>query len=277
MRAQAGNGEWTRIAEAFRGKIRLLIPYFPELESEDTSTTDLSLAPEAYVAEQSALFDLACGLVRLLEEASTESPILVTIDDIQWADEQSLGVLKFFARNLASVRVFLLIGHRSEDPSIDTPVAEALGDLIRLTTFERHRLDELSKRDVDRCVHHIIGASVTVPARERIFALTKGHPLLVVQLCYALQERYRGAEVGVKAIEDLKLLQGISSLARQQLTRVPRSVVDLLETAALLGHEFTLRRLIEVSDSDSDSEDAGGRQGAPPCSHCRKVGNNLER
>src|SRR5262249_59905999 len=69
---------------------------------------------------------LADALVAFLRSLSQVRPLMVVLDDIQWADPASLRVLAVVVREIADARILLLATHRSVGAPARTQLADAL-------------------------------------------------------------------------------------------------------------------------------------------------------
>ena len=71
------------------------------------------------------------------ERASGSRPLVVVLDDLNWADKDSLLLLEFVARELADAHLLLLGTYRDVDLSRRHPLSQTLGELARERLFER--------------------------------------------------------------------------------------------------------------------------------------------
>ena len=75
-------------------------------------------------------FHIYDALAELLRRAAEQSPVVVVLDDLQWADEASLLALAFVARALPGAGVVFLGAYRADELSHDGVGASSLGDLV---------------------------------------------------------------------------------------------------------------------------------------------------
>src|SRR5215831_10302435 len=116
----------------------------------DIVTTAEALGPvlDAF-PELAAAVDLAAGASRLrlfqqVRGMLSESPMLLVLEDVHWADEATLDVLRFLGRRLAGARLMILATFRSEEVSSDHPLTVVMGDLATLPGVIRMQLPALS-------------------------------------------------------------------------------------------------------------------------------------
>ena len=117
-----------------------------------------------------------------LKNASVRRSLVLILEDLNWADDGSLLLLEFVARELADAHVLLIGTYRDIDLSRRHPLAKTLGELARERLFERVLLGGLSPRTLN--------ASSTPPARSCLTRLssaplhtqTEGNPFFLSEV-----------------------------------------------------------------------------------------------
>ena len=71
-------------------------------------------------------------LFRKVRDALSGSPMLLLLEDVHWADEATLDILRFLGRRLAGMRLMILATFRSEEVGRDHPLTVVMGDLAGL-------------------------------------------------------------------------------------------------------------------------------------------------
>src|SRR5439155_4956016 len=95
--------------------------------------------------ERYALFDAAA---RLLSSVSAEVPVLLVLDDLQWASKPTLLLLRHLLRNADHARLQLIATYRTTDLDPAHPLAATLADLHRDGTATRVVLSGLAEPEV---------------------------------------------------------------------------------------------------------------------------------
>jgi len=103
---------------------------------------------------------------------------VVVVEDIHWADEATMGLLRFADRRLRDTRVLLVVTFRDDDLATDDQLRVALGELARHRTTRRIALAPLS---VD-AVRVLAGGSLEAAA---LYQLTGGNPFYVTEVLQA--------------------------------------------------------------------------------------------
>jgi tetratricopeptide (TPR) repeat protein len=226
-----------------------------------------SAVPAAELSEYRLVEELSDRLERL----SATAPLLLSVDDLQWADPSTLTVIRRAARRLALRPVTILAAVRSEHPP---GVAGAVEDLLRLGATHV-RLGGLSEDATVRLVGELAG----LQPGHRLLELMRGasgSPLYLVELTRsmlqegALQEAGGVAEVvgdGLPATFRALVVRRLRSLS-QPATRTIRAGAILglsfgsAELAATLGSSaFELAPALEEAVRAGVLEDAGDRLG----------------
>ena len=170
------------------------------------------------------------GLFWVCANRADQGPVVVVVDDVQWADDSSLAWLGYLARRVGDLAVLLVLGLRSGDPG---------GDRLELVSLandgQRIVLGPLSAAAVGT----IVRAQLDQEAAESFCAacseLTGGNPLFVRELLAAAREQGLAAcgesEEALRRIAPAAV--GTSVLAR--LGRLGAEAVALARAVAVLG------------------------------------------
>jgi DNA-binding CsgD family transcriptional regulator len=164
------------------------------------------------------------GVLSVLRALSSEGTVLLAIDDVQWIDEPTAGVVQFALRRLDRERVGLLTTQRVDQE------ARVLLDLARTLPVVRIRLGPLSLGAIHDLLYHRLGASLPRPALVRIHDASGGNPFLALELGRALHDR------GGQWTPDqaLPVPTGLSELVSLRMKPLPaRTRGTLLVVAAL--------------------------------------------
>jgi len=151
----------------------------------------------------------------LLRQVSGPGPLnVVVVEDVHWADEATMDLLRFAGRRLRETRVLVVVTFRDDDLATDDQLRVALGELARHRTTRRIALAPLSA-DAVRALAD--GSDLEAAA---LYRLTGGNPFYVTEVLQAGM-----AQVPASARDAvLARAAGLSADARQ-----------LLEVAALTG------------------------------------------
>lgn len=205
--------------------------------------------------EHRALFNATAAFLTGL---AAHRPVLLILDDLHAADETSLRLFHFLARQTQAAPVILLATYRSDEPA--TP-ASPFG--VLLNSFYRERLSEtlnLSPLDLDAVagiVEHILGDRVYPTLVTSVFKITEGNPFFAQEITRELKksgqvEKHRG-QWRLRARTQLGVPTQLGVLVRERVTRLGESVEPALTAAAVAGREFSfdvLRGAVSLSDEE---------------------------
>ena len=95
------------------------------------------LPPAPQLEPDQARFRLFDSISAFLKTASQRQPLVLVLDDLHWADQPSLMLLQFVARELGGARLLIIGTYRDRELSRQHPLAETLGELTRERLFQR--------------------------------------------------------------------------------------------------------------------------------------------
>jgi hypothetical protein len=180
-------------------------------------------------------FELFDRVVRALAAAARAQPLVLVIDDLHWADEGSLLLLEFLARELGSIPLLVVATLRAE-PREDARGAELLAAVLRLGTSLP--LAGLARSAVEDLLRDRLERAPGAPLVERVLEVTDGNPFFVIELAQLLAARSR--ESGDGAALGSAIPPGVQELLRQRLEPLAPESLRLLEAAAVVGRVFEL-------------------------------------
>lgn len=196
--------------------------------------------------EAEGTFRLAERLTSLLAE---EGPLLVVLDDLHWADRDTLRLLRHVGPALRELPAVVLVTLRESEGDWGPSVADALGELARTAPL-RLPLGGLSEQEVARYVAARHGEVAPEVARA-LRARTEGNPFYVGQLVDLLEKDHRLSDAPSVAM--LEVPDGVRDVVRQRLARLPDAARSLLTTAAVVGRSFDLDVVEEAGDLDEEA------------------------
>jgi DNA-binding CsgD family transcriptional regulator len=139
----------------------------------------LPVALAAAVRAGRANADVLAGMLGLLRDRAR--PLVLVIDDAQWADSATLDLLGYIARRIESTRTLLVVPYRNDELPADHPLRALLGHLPRHCT-ERFALAPLSAAAVAELARRA-GRSA-----EGLYRATRGNPFFVTELLTSSNE-----------------------------------------------------------------------------------------
>ena len=162
-------------------------------------------------------------ILNFLDYNSKKKPILLILDNLQWADISSLELLKYLARNITKSRIMILGAYRGEELAEDEEASRIFGDIIRFEDSEIIRLRRLSPEAIREILRSV--GKVDEGTLKIIYEKSEGNPLMAISMLnyvgnsrYVLPETIReSVEMELEKIDDrtLKLLKILSAFGTQ--------------------------------------------------------------
>jgi DNA-binding SARP family transcriptional activator len=249
---------WTQVLNRLLAEIpadqrpALLAPYLPELGAILTEPTGAQVAPALPVVDVEVVrFRLCRAVTGLLRRLAADRPLLVVIDDAQWADVGSLRLLPVLAGDLGTTRILVVATYRNPDVPGEAAVAATQAALARLPTVDRITLGDLSRVDVRRLMAARLGADPDDRLVRTVHDRSAGNPFFVVELVRLLGSRRRLAAVERAAAGEVPV--GVRDVLRRRLARLPEQTQAILLVAAVVGREFDLDAVRDVSGLDDEA------------------------
>jgi DNA-binding SARP family transcriptional activator len=203
-------------------------------------------APESEGA-RFRLFDVTSSF---LVTAARARPLVIVLDDLHAADEPSLLLLQFVARQLGDSRLLIVGAYRDIDPALADPLRTTLMELAREPGTRSLKLAGLGEPDVARFLELAApGASAPELART-VHAETEGNPLFVGEILRLLAAEHRLDE---PATAPLAIPQSVREVIGRRLRHLSYQCNELLVLASVLGREFDLDALARISGLERDA------------------------
>ena len=221
---------------------------------------DLEPAPE--LAPEAARFRLFDSVTAFLKGASRTKPMVLVLDDLHWADESSLLLLQFLARELAGSRLLVVGTYRDVELSRQHPLAETLAELTRERLYERVLLRGLSRDDVERFIEVTAGVASPRGLATAVHTQTEGNPFFVTEVVRLLVQE--GELASEKANEGKSLRQGsgqawtvripegVREVIGRRLNKLSERCNQTLTVAAVIGRQFELLQLQPLIEDVSE-------------------------
>jgi DNA-binding SARP family transcriptional activator len=215
-----------------------LVQLLPEM------TGLLSDPVEPPLDSEGARFRLFEAVSTFLRSAARSHPLVLVLDDLHAADEPSLLLLQFLARELAEARLFVIGAYRNVDPSPADPLTMTLTELMREPVTRTLTLTGLAKEDVARFVELTSGESAGDELVLAIHEETEGNPLFVGEIVRLLAAEGR---LDGEARGRIEIPQSVRDVIARRLRHLSEECNRVLVLASVLGREFRIDALARVS------------------------------
>ncbi len=213
--------------------------------------------------ERLRLFEAVKELCLLL---SQETPLLLFLDDLNWADPSSLELLHYVARRASGSFLLILGAYRDVEVMEGSVLSQLLFDLNRERLLDQVSLPRLPPLHVAEMMAASMGEEeISEAFRDLVFAKTGGNPFFVEEVLRSLVEEgvvFRaGDRWDRRPIAEIRIPSSVRAVVRQRLDRLDERCNRILALAAVQGGEFdyeVLKRvsLVEEDDLLTSLEDA---------------------
>ena len=193
------------------------------------------------------VFDLAAGAIRAL--ASTQ-PVALFVDDLQWADEDSVRLLRYVVRTDSDLPIFLGLTTRAEKLAEVSEAVTLIADMERMGLVRRLRLERFSQLESAEFIQQVLGGQVNVSSAATMHAQAEGVAFIVEELARTYRETGMIQEIDgswTLARNASRLLpSAVRTLIQRRAARLPDETKHNLADAAVLGRSFSLKDLHSI-------------------------------
>jgi class 3 adenylate cyclase/tetratricopeptide (TPR) repeat protein len=231
------HGDLLRIAPSMARRV----PNLPNPRSADAET------------ERYLMFEAVTGL---LATASRKRPVMLILDDLQWAGTPELLLLKHIVRSAMPTRLLIIGTYRDSELARTPPVRALLADIRGEAGVERIDMGGLDEDGVAEFVSATVGHELDegqLGLARAIRRDTNGSPLFVGQILHDLMDS--AAALGGREqrgipgdIQSLGIPEGVKEAIGRRLSRLSATTNKVLSIASVIGLEFELKVLIQVAE-----------------------------
>jgi tetratricopeptide (TPR) repeat protein len=215
---------------------RALRALLPELGSHDDVSAE----------GRGRLYEVVTSLV---ERIAGEGPLLVIIEDLQWADGPTRDLLRFMIRSLIAAPVLLLLTCRDDELGRGHPVRALLADLERIRRVGRVDLRRLNHDEVVAQLSAVLGREISPEQADRVFERTEGVPFYVEELAHVADHS-----------GPVALPESLRELLMVRIAALSCPTQRLLRVMALGGHRVGHAVLEAVAGYDVAALDSALRE-----------------
>src|SRR2546423_13110287 len=183
--------------------------------------------------------------------------LVLTLDDLHWADTASLDLLCHLARFRSNAHLLMLGAYRESEIDGNPALARTLSELSRQRVLTTLVVGPLSVAEVGTLAERRLGASLSPAVNGLLHAHSEGNPFFAEELLESwiesgalVQEHQQW--VAVAPLEQALPLSIVGAL-HQRFTRLAPAVIDHLRVAAIIGRSFELALLAQVEGQEIEA------------------------
>src|SRR5215216_6001505 len=211
----------------------------------------LDIEPAKGSDSEEARFRLFDSITSLLLAAARDRPLVIVLDDLHWADEPSLLLLRFAARELGSSGLLILGTYRDVELGRHHPLARVLTEISGLEGSARLPLKGLSVGAVERYIEMTAGAPAPAGLARAVHEQTDGNPFFVGEVVRLLASEGKLTAGGSAA--ELQIPQGVREVVGRRLDRLSEETNEGLRIAAVIGRDFEEDLVWRVGQHEPES------------------------
>jgi len=218
-------------------------------------------APTQASVEQDHIFE---QFTNFLIKFAAEHPLLIVLDDLQWADASSMSLLFHIGRRIGQSRVLIVGAYRSDEivlgrEDASHPLGKVLAEFKRLfgeIEIELGQGDEGAERSfVDACVDaepNRLGYDF----RQALAQRTGGNPLFIVELLGYMREHEQlvknpeGEWCAAASVDWTVLPARVEGVIEERLLRLGKEGRDTLAVGSVEGQSFTAEVIAQIRKTD---------------------------
>ena len=239
-----------KILRAVGNNAQVLIEIIPDLELVLGKQPALpQLGPQETLNRLNLYFQyFVCAISRM------ERPLVIFIDDLQWADTASLNLLKLMVTDTGCRHLLIIGAYRDNEVLTGHPLLLLLDD-IRKSGSQLYtlQLSNLSDSDVTNLINETLGAKTATSASlsRLVYDKTLGNPFFTRRFLQSLYEenllkfdpRCFAWQWEIDQITAKSITENVVDLLARKICKLPLEIQATLKLAACMGNVFRLRTL----------------------------------
>jgi predicted ATPase len=222
--------------------------------TKESMTQELFSTPEI---ERDKTFE---AVSRVLVELSARKPLILFLDDLQWADHLSLALVHYLSRKCRNSKLLIIGTYRPEE-TVQTeegrlhPLEETIFAMSREDLLVKMELKSLKREDLSELVRSVFRASVDEAFVEKLYKETEGNPLFAIETLNLIVEegflsRIEGQWTLTAPAEKMRIPSKIQEVIIRRIRRLRREERRLLDLAAVCGNSFNPNVMGKLMSSD---------------------------
>ncbi len=191
--------------------------------------------------------------------AQLEHPLVIFLDDLQWADRASLQLLEILAINTEPQSLLLIGAYRDNEVNAMHPIRKMIENIQQINgSVQQLYLSELNLTHINQFIADTLHCSTTdtLPLAELVQQKTSGNPFFMNEFLKALYSHnllrfdYQACQWKwlISQIQEQEITNNVVSLMKAKIHKLCDRTQQLLQIASCIGNQFELNTIALVSD-----------------------------
>jgi hypothetical protein len=203
---------------------------------------EVAASPTMAETDATSLLSVFEAAGALLSRAAADTPVMVVLDDLHWADRSTVDLIRYLAHRPQSSGLLIVGTYRPSE--LATDVAGAVADVA--SAAELIPLSGLSAGEVAVLAQAVAGGTAPPHWAGLVHERSGGHPFYARELCRLLAATDTATDVPA----------AVREVIRHRLARLSGACAGLLDAAAVAGNALQPDVLAEVTGDDTTAIDA---------------------
>ena len=242
LRAYFGQTDIEYARRALGDSAHHLTAILPELSEK----LGVEMPSEKIPQDNAARYQLYDAVTRLLLSSAERRPQVLLFDNIHLADQSSMLLLEYVARQISTSASLAILAYRSGDNSKQNHFRRSLDNLSRVAGCQHMTLMGLDKAEVGELLRNVL-TSVPASLIDSVHKRGDGNPLFTCQVAANLR---RGSTISntLSIGSPFAIPDSLDAVIDTRLETINEVARDILRTAAVLGRDFDSVLLTQLSE-----------------------------
>ncbi|MCE7904411.1 MAG: hypothetical protein DYG87_01270 [Anaerolineae bacterium CFX3] len=205
--------------------------------------------------------DVYNQFLKLLRKISEGNPVVLVIDDLQWADDETGHLFSYIARKLPETnnKIALIGAYRSYDMKSDNKnLLDTFTDLEKRKEAITLKIPPFTVEDISSLLETLYktnSTEISSEFRTKLISHTNGNPLFITEILKHLEEEHKIILVGdnnwqFKSTNDIlsDLPDSLHAVLEQRIEKLEKRLKELLTLASVEGGSFTAEILAKIKN-----------------------------
>ncbi|MFN2284942.1 MAG: tetratricopeptide repeat protein [Anaerolineae bacterium] len=261
-----GQAAYHLFTEVLREYLNTVPPEFYNTEARQQLANFASLIPEIHqmlpelhvappLDPKQEQLRLMTSLTQFIRRATQERSWFLILEDLHWADTNSLELLLYLGRHIPTMPIFVLGTYRDTEVEAGHPLLETLRGLRSHPTYRHVPLERLTQDEVEMALTYLWGRAVPEALIEKIYAQTAGNPFYMEEVAKVLEDDGLIPPSGTdadptwyeQALKEVRLPQSARETVWRRIEQLSVETRGILRQAAALGQVFRFEDLQRMS------------------------------